>query len=444
MALKALMLRKKIDDKKAALIALREKDADFNTREAELETAIAEANTDEEKQTVEESVTAFETDKQTHETAKTDLEREIGELENELAEEERKQNRAPANPEKGNNNRKEVTTMDTREFFGMNHQERDVFMARQDVKDWLQGIRALAKQERAVTGANLVIPDIVLPLIYSATEQYSKLLQYVDVQDIPGTARMVIMGDIPEGVWTEQCGKINEGGITFTQVELDGFKVACFIPVCNAILEDSDIALATEIIRALGNGLGYAVDKSIPYGTGVKMPTGFAGSIPAASKINASGKTGVDLFKLIVKNAAKMKHATGNKVWIMNESTHAALLAEALTFNAAGALVAGANNTMPVIGGDIVELDFVPDNEILGGYGKRYKLARRHGTTVTQSTEARFLEDETVFKATARYDGKPVFADAFMAIGLAGAPTCAVDASHPFVTDTANAEQSGG
>ena len=56
MALKALMLRKKINDKKAALDVLRARDADFKKREQELEASIAEANTEEEKTTVETAV----------------------------------------------------------------------------------------------------------------------------------------------------------------------------------------------------------------------------------------------------------------------------------------------------------------------------------------------------------------------------------------------------
>ena len=45
MALRALMLRKKVDDKKKTLEELRGKDADFQKREEELETAIGEAET---------------------------------------------------------------------------------------------------------------------------------------------------------------------------------------------------------------------------------------------------------------------------------------------------------------------------------------------------------------------------------------------------------------
>ena len=51
MALKSLMLRKKIEDKKKELEAVKAA-GDFETREAELEKSIEEAETDEEKDAV--------------------------------------------------------------------------------------------------------------------------------------------------------------------------------------------------------------------------------------------------------------------------------------------------------------------------------------------------------------------------------------------------------
>ena len=53
MALRQIMLRMQIDKKKSDLEALRNKDAEFETREKELETAIGEANTEEEQKAVE-------------------------------------------------------------------------------------------------------------------------------------------------------------------------------------------------------------------------------------------------------------------------------------------------------------------------------------------------------------------------------------------------------
>ena len=74
MALKALLLKKQIDNKRKALDAMRAKTADFETREAELTTAINEVENDEQRAAVEEMVTAFEGERADHEQALADLE----------------------------------------------------------------------------------------------------------------------------------------------------------------------------------------------------------------------------------------------------------------------------------------------------------------------------------------------------------------------------------
>ena len=90
---------------------------------------------------------------------------------------------------------------------------------------------------------------------------------------------------------------------------------------------------------------------------------------------------------------------------------------------------------MPIVGGIIEVLDFVPDNVIIGGYFDLYLLAERAGTTISQSEHVQFIEDNTVFKGTARYDGTPVIDEAFVAIGIAGTTP---DADMDFAEDTAN------
>lgn len=83
MALKVLMLRKKIDDKKKALEALRAAD-DFEKREADLEKSIEEAETDEEKAAVDEEIEKLEAEKKDAEEKVGAIEREIEGLEKEL------------------------------------------------------------------------------------------------------------------------------------------------------------------------------------------------------------------------------------------------------------------------------------------------------------------------------------------------------------------------
>ena len=455
MALKALMLRRSIDKKKAELEELRNKDADFATREAELEESIGEAETAEQEAAVSEAVDQYEADKAAHEEEKAKLTAEIEELERDLTKEEEN---APK-PEDHQNEERTDCSMNTRtKFFGMTVQERSAFFARSDVKDFIQRVRDLGHQKRAITGSDLLIPEIVLGLIRENIQNYSKLYKHVNVRSVPGKARQTIMGTIPEAVWTEMCGKLNELGLTFNAVEVDGYKVGGYIAVCNALLEDSDISLGTEIISAIGQGIGYALDKAILYGTGTKMPlgivtrlaqttkpTGYPTNAPAWVDLHTSnllaitGKTDAALFKALVEasGAAKGKYSSGAKFWAMNEATYTKLVSNAVSINAAGAIVTGMNKTFPVIGGDIEVLDFIPNDVVIGGYGDLYLLAERAGATMSQSEHYRFVEDQTVFKGTARYDGMPVIANGFVAIGIGGtAPTAS---AVTFATDSANA-----
>ena len=83
MALKVLMLRKKIDDKKKALEVLRAA-ANFEQREADIEKSIEEAETDEEKAAVDEEIEKLEAEKKEAEEKVGAIEREIEGLEKEL------------------------------------------------------------------------------------------------------------------------------------------------------------------------------------------------------------------------------------------------------------------------------------------------------------------------------------------------------------------------
>lgn len=460
MALKSLMLRKAINEKKARLDELRERDAEFEQREAELETAIEEADTDDERAAVEEEVEKYEKEKNDHEEEKTSLEAEVTGLEADLVDEEQRQrDREDKKRNMGNSHERRMDeAMDNRKkFFGMTSQERDAFLQREEVKDFLQRARELGKQKRGVNGADLLIPDVVLDLVRENIEGYSKLYKHVRAIPVPGTARQNIMGTIPEAVWTEMCATLNELDLSFMQVEVDGYKVGGYIAICNAILEDSDIALATEIINALGQAIGYALDKAILYGTGTKMPLGIVTRLaqstapsdyPATARkwenlsssnlLSASGKTDAALFKSIVElsGAAKGKYSRKEKFWAMNEATYTKLVANALTINAAGAIVSGQSKQMPVIGGSIETLEFIPDNHIIGGYGDVYLLAERAGTSIASSEHVRFIQDQTVFKGTARYDGIPVIAEAFVGISLSDTLPAASDVT--FAPDKAN------
>ena len=467
MALKDLMLQKELANKKAALEELRKAAEAFETREAELAEAIEEVENDEQKAVVEENVDAFEAEKAENAEQAAALETEIASLEAELEERKAKAMKAaeeieaPVEDEPEKEERKDNSIMIYRTFEKMNMEERKALVNREDVQTFLGEVRNRL-QTRSVDNGSVVIPEVLVGIISQKAEETSKLLKHVRVEAVAGVSRVIVDGGFPEAVWTEQCANLNELTIGLYDMEVDGYKVGGYIKVCKALLEDADIDLAAYITDKLGRAIGYSLDKAILFGTGTKMPLGFATRLlqtsqPAGyrstaltwddlhtknvTKISAANSVGTKLFTGILTAAGALngKYAEG-KFWVMNEKTKSALIAEALSINAAGAIVTGIGAEMPIIGGAIEVLDFVPDNMIFGGYEGCYYLAQRSGAFVDSSEHAFWTEDMTGFKGVARYDGAPAIPDAFVAIGINNTDVSLSGIT--FAADTANATTS--
>ena len=472
--LKVLLLRKKLDAARKALEELRAKDAEFAKREAELTQAIEEAaalegeGAEEAQKAVEEEADKFDAEKAEHEAAKKNLSDEIEEMESDLEEQERAQDTTPPadNAPKGteNNERKVAIVMNKRNrFFGrMDAQERTAIFAQDDVKGFLANVRSCITNKRALENVGLLIPVRFIELIKENVEDYSKLYRHVNVQAINGKGREVVQGTVPEAIWTECCANLNELALAFNDAEVDCFKVAGYFAVCNAALEDSDIDLASSLLDALSQAIGKAVDKAILYGRNSastqKMPLGIVSRLaqtsepanyPATARpwvdlhttnivTLSAGLTGAALFKQIVlaSGKAKSNYSRGEKVWVMNENTYTKLMAETVSVDANGRIVTGVAGVMPVVGGIIEVLNFIPDNTIIGGYFDLYLLAERAGNQFAQSEHVFFLQDKTVFKGTARYDGLPVIAEGFVVIGLENTTPAANSVA--FAPDEAN------
>ena len=442
MALRALMLGKKLSTAKKSLDEARATLETFTTREAELETAINEAETDEEKQAVDEEIAKFETERADAEKAVADLEAEVDKLERELADIEQ----APAEDKKPEERtaeipRKEVRNM--KRWKEMSYEERSAFVQHEEMQTFLGEVRTAITEKRAIGNAGYLIPKVLLGLLRENIEDFSKLYGRVDLRQVAGEGRVVIEGTIPEAVWTEACANLNELDLSFSKVEVDGYKVGGYFKICNATLEDSDVDLANELIRALGAAIGYALDKAILYGTGTKMPVGIVTALEAVSDTPnivtiANTVHGKDLVVAIVNAFAKSKgnYSRGVKTWAMNESTYNKLMAEFVALDANGAYVSALNGVMPVLGGDIIVISSIADNTIIAGYYDLYLLAERAGTRIGTSEHAFWAADQTGFKGTARYDGKVLINNGFVAIGINGHTPAANDVT--FAQDGAN------
>lgn len=469
MALRALMLKKSIDTKKNEYAVLREKDAEFSARAAEIEKSIDEVSNEEEQKMVTETITAFEKEKDAHDKECERLSAEIAQLEADLEEMEK----ASRNNEKKHETRKDELkeTMNSinidirslpknkRAFEALTMEQRRAIVEKPEVQTFFENLRAAAKNQRSITGGELTIPVEFLELISENMYRYSKLMNRVRVRNVTGETRQTIAGVVPEAVWTEMCGAINELTFVFNQVTLDGFKVAGYIPVCNALLEDNDINLASWIVEMLSESIGMAKDKAILYGRGAgnKMPLGIVTRLAQTSKPSdypANAPAWVDLHTTNIQSVDSTltgtafwaaltiaagntytKYSRGEQFWAMNSKTYALLKSKVITLTATGDVVSNIYATLPVITGNIDILEFIPDGDIIGGYGDLYLWAQRSGMTIESSREVQFIQDNTVFRGKERADGMPLIAGAFVALNINGG-TVTTDVT--FAADNAN------
>nr|DAJ89467.1 MAG TPA: major capsid protein [Caudoviricetes sp.] len=469
MALKAIMIGRKLELKRSALAELTAKDAEFETRSAEIEKAIGEATTDEEQSAVEEAMTKYTEDLDAHNAEKEKLSAEIEGLEKDLEDAEKDQSGQNGEPEPKKKDERNDFTMNTinirslpmnvRAFDALPKEQRDAIVAQPDVQTFFSELRNAARSKRDITGGELTIPVVFLDLIAENMYRYSKLMRRVRIRNVNGEARQTIAGTVPEAVWTEMCGAINELTFGFNQITLDGFKVAGYVPVCNSLLEDNDVNLASWIVEMLSEAIGLAKDKAILYGKGAgrKMPLGIVTRLAQESKPTdypATAPAWVDLHTsniITIPTASTgeafwaalavaagntfTRYSRGERFWAMNSKTLATLQSKAILATALGRYVTFDGMTMPIIGGDVEILEFIPDGDIVGGYGDLYLWAQRSGMTIEASREVQFIQDNTVFRGKERADGMPVIPGAFVAININGS---AVTTSMTFAADNAN------
>lgn len=481
MALRQLLIGRQIAELRTELNELTEKAAEISTRraawterEARAETALEEMN---DETTAEEraafdaeaaEIDAEETEIRAAEEANAsrtgEIQEKIAELEGELAELNNRGTAAPERPapsanknEGGNNNMPEIRDAERMEL-------REI-VKNDEVKNYLAEFRARFANKRAVSNAVYTIPTLMLPLVRNATDRYSKLLKHVNRRSLKGDGQLNVIADAPEAVWTETTGKINELTAGFYQFSTYGSKLAGYIPVPNPYLDDSDENLAAIIVDQLGQANGYASDKAILYGTGTKMPIGIVTRLAATTspawwqsrmptftdlhtshvgKLSAASVTGLPMFQEMagILGKAKGKYApgSGSRFWAMNDTTWLKLQIALMGINADGALVTAAQAQMPFLGGAVEIVDFVPDNNIIGGDGAQYLWVDRAGVEIDFSEHVQFLDDNTVFRVRSRADGLPISGEGFAAFSLS---TSNVTTSVTFAPDTANTPPSG-
>lgn len=416
MALKQLMIQKKIDQRKSALDGLLKKDDDFAKRSSDLEASIEEAKTDEEVSTVEEEIEKLETEKKEHDEQKSKLEGEISELEEEL---EQLNSKAPSNDERGKRDmgKEKQKRTTNHEYF-----TREVEEFYDELRSRLEARANGQVLPPGESGAELVIPDIVVNRIRERIGDYTTLYPLIDKVTAGGRVKLILDVDTGEATWLEQRGALpEEDDSKLTAVEFDGFKVGRVVYIDNSLLGDSIINLDDYLTKRIARSIAKAVDKAIAVGTGSanKQPEGIIPAIPTANKVTAA-----PVYEEIIPHLGKIdtgEDATGEIVAVMHRQTYYSKIATlTLHTNSEGKdVVSLPNLAQPnFLGLRVVFNNYVPQDKIIFGVFDKYTLVERESTRVDMSGHYKFREDQTAVRGVGRYDGKPVMPEAFVEVTL--------------------------
>jgi len=423
--LKAIRLNKRKELKFAELEELKLERNEHKARADDLETRIDGVASEADLEKLESEIDEILEKIAEHDEAISTLEQEIDELESDISALEESQDRAAkraASSQSTGGDGKGAMNGDfnlrAKTDFEKRERMRQVLEAKEN-HEFYERVAEVIKN-RGVSNTDLLIPKIIVDMINVDMLDVGKIYSLVTVRQIPGTSRIVMSGDTPEAIWLDNCGPLSELKLDFSMLELDGYKVGGFIAICNATLEDAFIDLALHIQEQITKAIAVAIDKAIVNGKGSKdkQPTGIIPSLPTSSKMTCTSD-----FATVMSKFGELPDDASNLTAVMTRKTYYTHFApQTITSTSAGQIVS--QNTK----GDaklpdgthvvFVNKSILEDDKMLLGDYKKYFLAQRAGLQLARSEEHRFIQDQTVFKGTSRYDGRPIKTNYWILLAL--------------------------
>lgn len=443
MKLKILMLKKKLEERKAKLEKVNENIEEFKTREVELEETINELDensTDEEHEVVNEEIDKLEGEKKEKLEEKKNLEDEIeeieksmSELEEDTVEEETEETNKERNIEKKQVEKRggymNLSNMNTRQRVGR------ILEKDENVEFFRNVTNLYFKREAALAGLNkdtagLMIPDDVYYEINQRIGDYGSLYNIVRKLNLVGKARIIMNAGTPKMYWTEKCEPLKETTLgELNSVELDNFKLGGYLFLCESFVQDVNenkhhsITIADYIINEFAKAIAEALDEAIYNGKGAseKQPEGITSAVKTTKKVTSILELlgvigGIDV-SFYEHNAPQ-----GTITVAANRKTlYEWIYPETWGKDSNGKLVYGMGNTLPD-GTRIITSNVIPDDEIVVGDFNQYILGIRKDMTFDTNDRLQWIEENIGYKIRGRYDGKVINPKAFARCKFA-APT---------------------
>jgi HK97 family phage major capsid protein len=414
--LKQLKIAKTIEIKRNKLKELETKMDAIKKRSDEAQAALEEAKTEEDIKTVEAEITEIETEQDGVETEKKTIEAEITDLETELEDVKERESKTKQNQKRDKGVVEGMNRMQVRELLKTGE-----YYKRSDVIEFYEKFKNL----RAVTGGELLIPEVVVNRIMDMLGDYSNIYTLVDRIQVKGTARILIDTDTTPATWVEQSSSLPVGDVgQLAYIDFDGFKVGKITFVDNFLLSDANyINLDEYVSKKIARAIALALDLSILSGTGLagKQPTGILPSIPAENRVTVPEGSPISEYVKPIGLIDTGDDVVGEIRAIMRRSTYYAYFLEmTINVNGDGEVVGRLPNLVrpDILGIPVTFSNHMPVDTVLYGEFDKYTLVERENITIDNSEHVRFVEDQMAFRGKGRFDGKPTKPEAFALVTI--------------------------
>jgi HK97 family phage major capsid protein len=219
------------------------------------------------------------------------------------------------------------------------------------------------------------------------------------------------------GQWVPESGALPESDAAFGRILLHARKLAATAVVPNELLQDSGVSLEAYINTAYPAAIAYFEDIAFLTGDGAGQPLGVLNSDALVVVDKEAGQVaGTILWENITKIFSRMLPTSyDNAVWVASISCWPELATMALSVGTGGSAIFlqnGAGSMPPtILGRPLIFTEKLPSvgttGDIILADFSQYLVGDRMAMSMVASPHVKFQNDQTVFRAIQRVDGRP-------------------------------------
>ena len=276
----------------------------------------------------------------------------------------------------------------------------------------LQG-KELNAEQRAAVSANAAVPTQTINQVFGYINE-SPILSRIDMTHIPGNVVLPVENAVAAAAWVAMGAAATDSADGITSISLAAHKLIKTVEITADIEAMAIDAFESWLVAKLGEQIEAALDNAVFNGTGSGQPTGICTTIATATGTYTKAKaTYADLVKIIGSLASgPAKNATF-------AMTRKLFFSDVLGIeDKNGQPVCHADVESPakynILGYHVILDDNIPENDILFGDFKAYKMNIAKAPVISSDGSVAFRTGSVVYRAMALADGKLAEAKAFV------------------------------